>query len=116
MEQAEAHPEETGRQPSSLLPSEFIQDPAAYLAAVASEPQSHEALRRLAGSVALWFQTPASAQAASQVASFYLQAAATQLRFENSDNSAMAMAGLGRRMEDIEMLHNQQKYEVIEVR
>jgi hypothetical protein len=115
MEQAEAPPHPVPRPPPSsslLLPSEFVQDPAAYLAFVASEPPSHEALKRLAGSVASWFQSPASAQAASQVANIYLQAAAAQLRFEASAVGAAA----GGRLEEIEMLHTQRKYEVIEVR
>jgi hypothetical protein len=62
--------------------------------------------------VASWFQSPASAQAASQVANIYLQAAAAQLRFEASAVGAAA----GGRLEEIEMLHTQRKYEVIEVR
>eukprot|EP00980_Cylindrotheca_fusiformis_P008528 scaffold1807_cov140-Cylindrotheca_fusiformis.AAC.20 len=126
MEQAETASLSAPRASSSslLLPSEFVQDPAEYLTMVASEPPSYEALRRLAGSVASWFQSPqATALAPSALApdaignigSMYLQAAAAQLRQDTPSSSVSSFREpTGRRMDEIELLHNQQKCEVIE--
>lgn len=100
------------------LPPEFIQDPSSYLTMVASEPPSQEALRKLAGSVASWFSNPNSAEAASQVSSLYLQAAAAQLKSETNGGASVAAARKANRsgrMEEMEMLHIQHKAEVIEV-
>ena len=110
----------TGTSSSSLtLPPEFIQDPSAYLMAVATEPPSQEALRKLAGPVASWFSNPNSAQAAtSHVASLYLKAVANQLKLEVAGSSSVAAARKATRhgrMEEMEMMHIQNRAEVIEV-
>ncbi|KAL3944739.1 MAG: hypothetical protein SGBAC_001158 [Bacillariaceae sp.] len=117
----EADRDATYRIPSSstlMLPPEFVQDPSSFLTTIASEPPSHEALRKLAGSVASWFSNPNSAEAASQVSSFYLKAAATQLKVETSlagaTVAAARKAARSGRMEEMEMLHIQHKAEVVD--
>lgn len=97
---------------SLLLPPDFIQDPAVYLSKVAAASPSPQGLSQLAGSVAAWFQSPASAATSSQVANIYLQAAAAQLQYENTT----ATTASGARVEESEMLQTQQKYEIMEVR
>jgi hypothetical protein len=96
-----------------LLPPSFVQDPAAYLVSIALESPSPQGLAQLAGSVAAWFQSPASAQKASQVANIYLQATAKQLKHHSMGTAA---AGGDARLEEIEMIQTQQRYEVMEVR
>mmetsp|Transcript_28536 Transcript_28536/g.69164 ORF Transcript_28536/g.69164 Transcript_28536/m.69164 type:complete len:487 (+) Transcript_28536:362-1822(+) len=118
---AQAAADATYRMPSSstlILPPEFIQDPSSFLTMIASEPPSHEALRKLAGPVASWFSNPNSAEAASQVSSLYLKAAATQLKVETASVGASVAAARkaarSGRMEEMEMLHIQHKAEVVD--
>ncbi|CAJ1945233.1 unnamed protein product [Cylindrotheca closterium] len=101
-----------------VLPPEFVQDPSSFLTMIASEPPSHEALRKLAGPVASWLSNPNSAEAASQVSSLYLKAAATQLKVETTSDGATVAAARkaarSGRMEEMEMLHIQHKAEVVD--
>jgi hypothetical protein len=88
-----------------LLPHAFVQDPAAYLASVASQPPSRYALAQLAGPVAAWFSSSAGAAAgAALVANLYLQAVSVQLQ----DDAAVGDV-------EQEMLRTQQQYEILEV-
>jgi hypothetical protein len=88
-----------------LLPPAFVQDPAAYLISVASQPLSRHGLAQLAGPVAAWFSSSAGASGgAILVANLYLQAVAVQLR---NDAAVLDV--------EQEMLRTQQQYEILEV-
>ena len=96
-----AAPESTTDQ--ILLPSAFVEDPAGFLALVASQPTSRHGLAQLSGPVAAWFV--ALSAGSEQVANVYLQAAAVQLRDIGKVGDV-----------EQEMQRAQQHYEVLEVR
>ena len=87
--------------PPAALPPAFVQDPAAFLASIVSQPPSRSALAQLAGPVAkkLAEETPEG------VAPLYLQAAAVQLR----------TLDVARDVEQ-EVQAVQHQYEILEVR
>jgi hypothetical protein len=119
----------------ALLPTSFVEDPAGYLASIASQSPSRLAFTKLAGQVASFIASgqgvgtgggamvpPAdsttttaggvgairndnSTPPISQIASLYLQAAATQLLGD------VAVGDI-----DQEMIRAQQQYEILEVR
>lgn len=94
-----AAPESTTDQ--ILLPSAFVEDPAGFLALVASQPTSRHGLAQLSGPVASWFA--ALSAGSEQVANVYLQAAAVQLRDIGKVGDV-----------EQEMQRTQQHYEVLE--
>jgi hypothetical protein len=118
-------PEVGQEQPAGgdLLPPAFSQDPAAYLASVAAQPTSRQALSQLAGPVAAWIANPGSnlaflhlqqpagpaaawiANPGSNLAFLYLQAAAKQLIGDVKVGDV-----------EQEMIRAQQQYEILEVR
>jgi hypothetical protein len=117
-----------------MLPTSFIEDPAGYLASIASQSPSRVGFTKLAGQVASFIASGQglgtggvmaplvdsttnagcvvganhndnSTPPISQIASLYLQAAATQLLGD------VAVGDI-----DQEMMRAQQQYEILEVR
>lgn len=84
------------------LPPAFSQDPAAYLASVAAQSTSRQALSQLAGSVAAWIANPP--EGSSNLAFLYLQAASKQLIGDVKVGDV-----------EQEMMRTQQQHEILEV-
>ena len=97
-----------------MLPAGFVEDPAGFLASIASQQPSRAATSQLAGPVAMFLvqqepfiatsPPPTEIPSSSQIAVLYLQAAAKQLAGDVKVGD----------MEQ-EMIRAQQHYEILEV-
>ena len=100
-QQQQHHPEQMD------VPAAFVQDPAGYLAGVASQSSSKVGLSQLAGKVAAWMTQANSSEGIDvpTISFLYLQAAAKQLLGDVKVGDV-----------EQEMIRAQQQNEVLEVR
>ena len=100
-QQQQHHPEQMD------VPAAFVQDPAGYLAGVASQSSSKVGLSQLAGKVAAWMSQANSSEGIDvpTISFLYLQAAAKQLLGDVKVGDV-----------EQEMIRAQQQNEVLEVR
>ena len=100
--------------PAAILPQPFVEDPAGYLVAIASQLPSRQGLAQLAGPIGQWFI--GGHDGCHMVAHQYLQAAAVQLRAEAMASPVVVSANAQQVVMEEEMMKTQNQYDVLEVR